>query len=148
MATTYTGKIAAAYINTSKKGKEYSTFYIVLPDANGNTSSYKGLVFKDDLVAKIKSITPEALKGKELIVEGTFKENTWGGKSEWQLMVDDIKFPKDLNVPETAPAETTPTGSNPPAAPEVPSAPSTPSMPSTPVPEVPSVPEVPGVPEA
>jgi len=157
MATSYTGKIAAAYVNTSKKGKEYATFYIVLPDANGNMSSYKGLVFKDELVAGIKQATPEALKGKELQVEGTFKENTWGGKSEWQLMVDEITFPSEFNITTTPASQDNaqqPAGANPPAAQEVPatpvaggvpSMPSTPSTPSTPtVPEIPAVPGIPG----
>jgi len=104
----YQGDVAACYINTSKKGKKYCTGFIRLPDANGNITSYKFLVFEDNIVAQIEGIDPVNLKGKKLTLEGDFKENTWNGKSEYQLMVSTIEFPEDVPTP----SQTTPTPNN------------------------------------
>jgi len=92
----YLGKVAVVYVNVSKKGKEYATGYVRLPDANGNPTSYKFLVFDDAIVANIKTAKPEALKGKDLTFDGEFKENTWNGNTEFQLMVNGLEIPEDL----------------------------------------------------
>ena len=143
----YTGVVTAAYVNLSKKNKEYATGYIQLPDANGANQSYKFLIFDDTEVANLKAFGPDALKGQRITMDGEFKENTWNGNTEYQLMVAHIHLPEaDVNtgapsVPGGAPSA--PSTPSTPSTPEVPSAPSTPSA-SNEIPTVPNIP-TPGV---
>ena len=118
----YSGTVTAAYVNVSKKGKEYANGYIRLPDANGNLSSYKFLVFDENEVNKIKEVGPDSLKGKELRVEAEFKENTWNGNTEYQLFVNKIISALGGSAPESTTSQEQ----------QAPSAPSTPSAPQVP----------------
>lgn len=157
----YTGVVTAAYVNLSKKNKEYATGYIQLPDANGANQSYKFLIFDDTEVANLKAFGPDALKGQRITMDGEFKENTWNGNTEYQLMVAHIHLPEaDVNtgapgtpsvpggtpstpsVPNTTVSEVAPVTPEVPSVPEVPSAPSTPSA-SNEIPTVPTVPNIP-----
>ena len=152
----YTGMITAVYVNVSKKGKEYSTGYIRLPDASGNESSYKFLVFKDEEVEKIKNFGPENLKGKTITVDGEFKENTWNGRTEYQLFANSVTLPEETpSAAGAAPVPGTPTTtespSNPQSESQIQTQPSgagsieETSVPQPGIPEVPSVPNVPGI---
>jgi len=88
----YTGEITACYLNISKQNKEYSVGYIRLPDETGNFQTYKFLVFKSDIVSKIKDFGPENLKGKTIGLVGVFAQNTYNGVTEFQLTVNDIQL--------------------------------------------------------
>jgi len=151
----YTGKITAVYVNVSKKGKEYATGFIRLPDANGNENSYKFLIFAEAEVNKIKQAGPERLKGQTITMDGEFKENTWNGQTTYQLFTNSVIIPEELlqsPIGETSPGNA-PGGNEttPPAGASTAGQSPTPSV--QPTQEVPSVnnsgaPEVPGVPEA
>ena len=95
----YTGEITACYLNISKQNKEYSVGYISLPDETGNFQTYKFLVFKSDIISKIKDFGPENLKGKTIGLIGTFAPNTYNGVTEYQLTVNDIKLENTI-IPE------------------------------------------------
>jgi len=86
----YIGEIVALYINLSKKNKEYSSGYIRLPDANNEIQSYKFVIFKTDIVQKLKDFGPTNLKGKTIGFVGEFRQNTYNGVTEYQLIVNEL----------------------------------------------------------
>jgi len=150
---TYTGTITAAYVNLSKKNKDYATGYIQLPDANGANQSYKFLLFDDASVAALKAFDPQNLKGKSISMDGEFKENTWNGNTEYQLMVSSLVLPGAESAPAATPElqpgqPTEPATAVPNPAVEAPNAPLTPQVPATNTPVVPTVPTSPEVPQA
>lgn len=147
----YTGVVTAAYVNLSKKNKEYATGYIQLPDANGANQSYKFLIFDDTAVANLKAFGSDALKGKSVTMDGEFKENTWNGNTEYQLMAASIQLPEavaSMVSPENAPGTPSagvPTPETPvQAVQEASVVPEVPSVPTMGTPEVPSAPTAPG----
>ncbi len=152
----YTGVVTAAYVNLSKKNKEYATGYIQLPDANGANQSYKFLIFDDTAVAALKAFGPDALKGKSVTMDGEFKENTWNGNTEYQLMAASLVLPEAAinpvspeNAPGTgAPQAAVPQAEVPPVVPTVPTVPEVPSVPTMSAPEVPTAPTAPTAPGA
>jgi hypothetical protein len=87
----------------SKQNKEYSVGYISLADETGNFQTYKFLVFKSDIVSKIKDYGPENLKGKTIGLIGVFAPNTYNGNTEFQLTVNDIQFENTVVPPEQIP---------------------------------------------
>lgn len=148
----YTGVVTAAYVNLSKKNKEYATGYIQLPDANGANQSYKFLIFDDAAVANLKAFGSDALKGKSVTMDGEFKENTWNGNTEYQLMAVSIVLPEGVVAPvaqENAPATGVPGTAVPtPTAEPVQEAttPTVPEVPSVPTMEAPTAPTAPTAP--
>lgn len=102
----YTGEITACYLNMSKQNREYSVGYISLPDESGTFQTYKFLVFKSDIVSKIKDFGPENLKGKTAGLIGTFAQNTYNGNTEFQLTVNDIQLENAVIPTEQIPTNT------------------------------------------
>jgi len=109
----YTGEITACYINISRQNKEYAVGYISLPDEAGNFQTYKFLVFKSDIVSKLKTFGPENLKGKTVGLVGIFSQNTYNGVTEFQLTVNDVQIENSIpneQIPSNQPSATQPTG--------------------------------------
>jgi hypothetical protein len=129
MNQSYIGEITACYLNMSKQSKEYVVGYIRLTDENGVPNTYKFLVFKPDIVSKIKDISPENLKGKTVSLSGVFAQNTYNGTTEYQLTVSDIMMDDPVMQP----------------VPEQVQQPVNMGDPSTEVPTVPTVPSIPTV---
>jgi len=110
----YTGQITACYVNISRQNKEYAVGYISLPDESQNFQTYKFLVFKSDIVSKLKSYGPENLKGKTVGLIGIFSQNTYNGTTEFQLTVNDIQLENSVpneQIPDNnQPSSTQPQG--------------------------------------
>ncbi len=64
--------------------------FITLKDTNGQETSYKMVSFRSQVCYQSEALGERGMKGKLVSVHGVFKENTYQGKTEFQLMAEKI----------------------------------------------------------
>lgn len=84
---TMTYNVVSLYSNGTKK--RFSGF-IVISDTNGNDTSYKINSFRSQVCIQSEALGERGMAGKKVTAHGYFKENTWNGKTSWELMCEKL----------------------------------------------------------
>ena len=87
----FKGKMTYNIVNVVKGGtRKVFNGFIIMPDVNGNESTYKVVSFRSHLISQSEVLGDRGMAGKNVTIHGTFKENTWNGETKWELMAEKI----------------------------------------------------------
>ena len=90
-------------------GKNTKRFFgqIEMVDAEGDTNSYGMVSFRSQVISQSENLGKNGMSGKTAKVKGTFELNSYGGREQWQLKIDELYLEGMENLAETIKADTT-----------------------------------------
>lgn len=105
---TYQGKIKFNDTATNP-GKNTKRFFgqIEMLDSEGDTNSYAMVSFRSQVISQSENLGKNGMSGKTAKVKGTFELNSYGGKEQWQLKIDELYIEGMENLAETIKSDTT-----------------------------------------
>lgn len=87
----YKGVMTYNKVYLVKNGtKKMFTGFIKMADEHGNENSYKMNSFRSQIIIQSEAIGERGMAGKNVEVHGEFKQNTWQGETNWELMAEKI----------------------------------------------------------
>lgn len=87
----YKGVMTYNKVYLVKNGtKKMFTGFIKLADEYGNENSYKVNSFRSHVIIQSEAIGERGMAGKNVEIHGEFKQNTYQGETNWELMAEKI----------------------------------------------------------
>lgn len=103
----YQGKVKFNDTATNP-GKNTKRFFgqIDMTDTEGDINSYQMVSFRSQVVSQSENLGKNGMSGKNVKVKGVFEQNTYNGKTNWQLKIDELYIEGMETLAETIKSST------------------------------------------
>lgn len=73
-------------------GKNTKRFFgqIDMTDTEGDINSYQMVSFRSQVISQSENLGKNGMSGRNVKVKGVFEQNTYNGKTNWQLKIDEL----------------------------------------------------------